>query len=518
VESGRESRGHRFLHPDPVPIAEPSEYESALRRASVLVDPAERRGEIEKEIARVLSAGEGIVYDDPGLLDTVNFLVERPHALLGRFDERFLDLPDQVVITAMRSHQRYFSVVDGEGKLLPRFVAIANGPTSSEEAVREGNERVLTARLADAEFYWNEDRRLSPAERVETLGRVVWQEGMGTLLEKTERLEAIARKLAREAAPEAEESAARAARLSKTDLTSEMIRDGKEFTALQGYMGMQYARSAGEPEDVAVAIHEQYLPRFSGDKLPSTLPGAVLSLADRVDTLLGCLGAGLVPTGSQDPYGLRRQAIGILRILGEERIPLPLGRLLSIGIDAFGSRIAEPEKVVAEALQFFRGRLRGLLTEKGLPYDVVDAVLETGLDRPADLERRAEAIRDFRETESFEKLVLGFKRVVNILKGSGERKPVDPSLFREKEEEELHAALARVAGPYEDALGRGEYGKAMELLLGLRDQIDRFFDSVLVMDKEERIRENRFALLAQIAHLFRNLADLSKVVLEGERE
>ncbi|MBM3319369.1 MAG: glycine--tRNA ligase subunit beta [Candidatus Eisenbacteria bacterium] len=518
VTSGRESRGHRVLHPAPVPIAEPRAYEDALRRAGVLVSPDERRRAIEKEIERALAGGEGRVLRDAELLETVNYLVEYPRALLGRFDPRMLRLPNQVVVTAMRAHQRYFAVVDESGGLLPFFVAIANGIAENEGGIRAGMERVLAARLADAEFYWNEDRAVPLEERVDGLRRMVWQEGMGSLLEKTERIEKIAAALAAESAPDARGAAARAARLSKADLTTEMIRDGKEFTALQGYMGMEYARSAGEPDEVARAIFEQYLPRFSGDALPETIPGALLSLADRVDTLLGCLGAGLVPTGSQDPYGLRRHALAILRILAEKKVSVPLGRLLAIGAEAYGERLPEPEKTIGEALRFFRGRLRNLLVEKGLPYDIVEAVLDVGLDDPADLERRALAIRDFRERESFERLVVGFKRVVNILKGSDSAGAVDPSLLGEPEEKELHRAAEEAAGRLERALVSADYRAAMEHLLALRDPIDRFFDKVLVMDKEERIRENRLALLAEIARAFRRLADLSKVVLEGERE
>ncbi len=517
VKSGRESRGHRILHPEPVLIPDPSVYEDVLRKAGVIALPEERRLRIEKEIASVLEGTGGKVLEDSGLLAEVNFLVELPHALRGSFDKRILALPDKVVITAMRSHQRYFSVVDGDGKLLPSFVTVANGIAENEEGIRKGNERVLAARLADAEFYWNEDSSVPPGDRVKLLGRMVWQEGMGSLLEKTERLEAIASKLAEAAAPEAKEAAVRAARLSKTDLTTEMIRDGKEFTALQGYMGMEYALVAGEKDEVAKAIFEQYLPRYSGDELPSTLPGMILSLADRVDTLLGCLGAGLMPTGSQDPYALRRQSIGILRILAAEKLRLPLGRLLEFAVEAYGERLEKPEETVELSLRFFRGRLKSLLTDKGLPYDVVDAVLAGGLDFPADLERRALAIRDFRESESFERLVFGLKRVVNILKGVDEEGTVDPALFAEEEEKALHETSERIDDGYGKALAAHDYRGAMELLLTLRDPIDRFFDKVLVMEKDEKIRRNRIALLRGVAHRFYQLADLSKVVLEGEK-
>lgn len=517
VKSGRESRGHRILHPAGVPIPAPRAYEDALRRAGVIASPDERRRLIVEEIDRTLAGSGGTALPDPGLLDTVNYLVEMPRALSGRFDERMLEIPDRVVVTAMRSHQRYFSVVDAEGNLQARFVTIANGISDNEDGIRAGNERVLAARLADAEFYWNEDRAVSPEGRVPMLERVVWQEGMGSLLEKTARLERMAAVLAAEAAPEARETAVRAARLAKTDLTTEMIRDGKEFTALQGYMGMEYARAAGESEAVALAIFEQYLPRFSGDELPGTAAGAILSIADRVDTLLGCLAAGLLPTGSQDPYGLRRHALAVLRMLGEGKIRIPLGRLLAVGAESYGRRIPEPEKTIAEALRFFRGRLRNLLTDKGIPYDIVDAVLEVGIDDPSDLEKRATAIRDFRERESFGRLVLGFKRVVNILKGAEAGGAVETGLLREAEERILYEAAARAEKGLDRDLAAGDYRGAMSGLLDLREAIDLFFEKVLVMDKDERVRRNRLALLAEIAHLFFRLADLSKVVLEGEK-
>ncbi|MFH1277409.1 MAG: glycine--tRNA ligase subunit beta [Candidatus Eisenbacteria bacterium] len=517
VSSGRMSRGHRVLHPEPVTIESPESYEEALRKGGVIVSEEERRAKIEAEIGRVLAGTGGRVIADPGLLAEVAYLVEMPRGIAGRFDERFLDLPEKVVTTAMRSHQRYFAVAGEDGALQARFVTLANGVAGDESGVREGNERVLAARLSDAEFYWNEDRALSPSDRVESLGRMVWQEGMGSLLEKTRRLETLAGKIAAEAAPSAKETAVRAALLSKTDLTSEMIKDGKEFTALQGYMGMEYALAAGEPEDVARAIREQYLPRFAGDELPATDGGLVLSLADRTDNILGCLAAGFAPTGSQDPYGLRRQAIGVLRILAEERTALPLRRLLEIGAESYGDRLNDPPKTIETALALFRGRLRNMLVEKGLPYDVVEGVLETGFDRPADVERRALAIQDFRESESFVKLVLGFKRVVNILKGTGETGAPDPSLFREDEEKALFEAAESLRAPYEGSLERAEYREAMERLLTLRDPIDRFFEKVLVMDKDQKVRANRIALLRGVSQLFLRLADLSKVVLEGEK-
>ncbi len=516
VESGRKSRGHRVLHPEPVLIESPESYEESLRAAYVIVSPEERQKKIEEQIADIATDEGGRILDDRSLVAQVNYLVEYPHAIRGAFDSRYLSLPERVIITAMRSHQRYFSVVDEQGALLPYFVTIANGDGANEDHVRAGNERVLAARLADAEFYWNEDRSVPLDERVLMLDRVLWQEGMGSLLDKTERIEKLVAGILDETGTADRDTPLRAARLSKADLTTEMIRDGKEFTALQGYMGMEYARVSGEPEQVARTIFEQYLPRFSGDELPGSFSGAVLSLADRVDTMLGCIGLGQMPTGSQDPYALRRHARAVLRILGEGGVAITLPRLLRLGVEAFGDRLQDPEAVYTSTIVFLHDRMKNLLTERGYPYDIVDAVLASGLENPADSERCVEAIRDFRKKESFEKLVFGFKRVVNILKGAGDGNEVDPSLFQEDAEKGLHKAVESMRAGYETALTGHDYSKAMDELIELRSPIDRFFDEVLVMDKDERIRANRVSLLSVVAHLFRKLADLSQVVLEGE--
>ncbi len=517
VTSSRESRGHRILHPELVAIPSPSRYEAILKEAFVIVSPQERKLLIDEEIQRVTDEVGGKILPDPGLVDQVSFLVEYPHAICGSFDKRYLALPDRVVITAMRSHQRYFSVTDGKGGLFPRFVTIANGTSANENDVRAGNERVLTARLADAEFYWNEDRAISLAERTEMLDRLLWQKGMGSMLDKTHRIEKLVDQIAERSAPDERETAVRAAHLSKADLTTEMIRDGKEFTALQGYMGMEYARESGESEEVCRAIFDQYLPRFSGDELPESVAGALLSLADRIDTTLGCIALGQMPTGSQDPYALRRHARAILRILAEGRTVVPLSELIDMGLASFGSNLKDPARIKKDTIGFLEGRMKNLLTEKGYPYDVVDAVLASGLENPADVERRVGAIRDFREQEEFRSLVLGFKRVVNILKKTeGQSGDVDEGLFQYDEERELFGAVEQMRASFSESLDSNNYRKAMELLISLRGAIDSFFDGVHVMDKDEAVRANRIALLRDIAHLFGNLADLSKVVLEGE--
>ncbi len=519
VKSGRASRGHRILHGAPVEIPSPAAYEAALKGAFVIPSAKERKARIEREIERVAGEGGESILPDPGLVDQVNFLVEYPHALSGRFDRRYLELPEKVVITAMRSHQRYFALRDRKGSLAPRFITVANGTAKNEPDVRAGNERVLAARLADAEFYWNEDRSVSLADRTARLDRLLWQKGLGSMLDKTERIGRIASAVVKRCAPEMSDTVSRAALLSKADLTTEMIRDGKEFTALQGYMGMEYARESGESDDVALALFEQYLPRFSEDDLPSSIPGAILSLADRADTLAGCLAIGKAPTGSRDPYALRRHARAILRILAGGAVAFPLTDLVGAAVEGYGGIVKNPAAVKEACLGFLAGRMKNLLTEKGFPYDVVDAVLAGGLDDPADVERRTAAITAFRESDTFTGLILGFRRVVNILKkaeeGAGE---VDRALLREDAEKRLHAAVEEMIPSLEEAIGARRYRTAMELLLALRGTIDDFFDGVLVMDPDDAVRSNRIALLRRIAHLFNELADLSKVVLEGETD
>lgn len=517
VQSGRESRGHRILSQGPVPIGGPDSYENDLMAAHVVVSPAARRVLIDAAIDAVAQEREVQIIRDDALLEEVTHLVEYPHAILGSFDKRYLALPDRIVTTAMRSHQRYFAVQNETGVLQPHFVTIANGTGANEKSVRAGNERVLTARLADAEFYWDEDRAIAPVERVAMLDRIVWQKGMGSLLDKTERVRTIAEAIAGEVAPAVKDTVSRAAHIAKTDLTTEMIKDGKEFTKLQGYMGMEYARAAGEPEDVALAVYEQYMPRFSGDDLPTSVPGAILSLADRVDTMLAAVSLGNMPTGSQDPYALRRHARGILRLLGKGGVDLRVGRLIDLGVEVLGARIKDPAKVKSDTMEFVRGRLENMLGEKGYAYDVVSAVVSLNMEDPADVEERVLAIRDFRETDDFQNLVHGYKRVVNILKkAEGDTGALDPALLRDDEEKALCEAVEATRKPYESALAERNYRNAMERLILLRGPIDHFFDKVLVMDKDDAIRKNRFALLSGIAQLFGNLADLSKVVLEGE--
>lgn len=523
VASGDRTFGHRFLGRGPFPIATPGAYRETLRKAHVIVDHAERRGLIEKGLhAAAQSLGGRLVVDDE-LVDEVTFLVETPGVLAGRFDPRHLVLPREVIATAMKAHQRYFTVEDAAGKLLPNFLSVVNLPPGDAErdaTVRAGNERVLAARLEDAEFYWREDQKTPLREKVPLLDRVVWQEALGTVGEKARRIAALGEEIAAAFGGDTREVARLAAPLLKADLVTDMIQDGKEFTKLQGFMGREYARASGEPGPVAEAIFEHYLPRFAGDRLPSTPAGAALSIADKLDTIVGCTGVGFAPTGSQDPYALRRLARGILRILRENdaAAPLDLPALVARAIALYGDKLrVDATKLEADVTGFFKDRLENLLTEEGVSYDAASAAFAVTVN-PRDVEARARAIDAARQTPDFERLAVGFKRVANILKGAEHTGAPDPARFSEPQESALHDAVAKAARAVDAPLAAHRYDEVMQHLLATRPAIDAFFDKVLVMADDPAVRANRVALLASVRVLFLRFADISRIVIEGEKK
>lgn len=525
VASGRATFGHRFLAPGPVPVRSPGDYEEALARAGVVVDPARRRVAIAAALEAAAREAGGRLVPDDDLLDQVTYLVETPGALAGSFDPRYLDLPREVIVTAMKEHQRYFAVEDDAGRLLPRFLSVVNVPRDDAEriaTVRAGNERVLAARLEDAEFYWAEDQKTPLRDKVPLLDRVVWQEKLGTVGGKARRIERLALAMVADAETTGRvdlavrDVVASAAPLLKADLVTEMIQDGKEFTRLQGFMGREYARRSGEPPEVAEAIFEHYLPRFAGDRLPETPAGVVLSIADKVDTIVGCFGVGLVPTGSQDPFALRRLARGVLRILRDADAPWGVERLIDLAAAGYGETLrAGGAALRGDVLAFVADRLENLLVEEGLAYDAVEAALAV-TRRPREVGERARAIAAYRESPDFERLAIGFKRVANILKGAGETGAVDPARLIEPEERALHDALVAASAAIAPHLATRRYQQAMEVLLGLRGVIDALFDEVLVMAEDPALRANRLALLGEVRDLFLRFADLSRIVIEGE--
>ena len=506
VTSGNHSRGHRTLAPADFVITSAADYESACEKAYIIVDPERRRAMICEQITETAKACGGTAEITPDLLEEVLYLVEYPTALSGSFEEKYLALPSEAVITPMRDHQRYFPVKAADGSLLPAFITVRNGGKAHLDVVAHGNERVLRARLADAQFFFDEDRRKSLAEHREKLKTVVFQRGLGSMYEKTERLTALTTAIVEEmAAGDADGTALadarRAAELSKADLVTGMV---TEFTELQGIMGREYALLDGESPAVACAIDEQYMPRFAGDELPQTPLGVALSVADKIDNIVGTFSQGRIPTGSQDPFGLRRQALGLVLMLIEQESTMLLSDLVDEACDLYDLEEFR-DKMQVYVADFIRLRLKNVLSERGVRYDVQEAVLGD-VDLVADVPVRAAYVERLLASEGGDALVQSFVRVGNIAR-SVTGGAVDPALFQAEEEGALlsayqAAAAARAEGedtlPAEQALGRA---------------IDTFFDAVMVMDKDVRIKENRLSLLKMIDDYLLETADYSKIVL-----
>ncbi|HHQ42156.1 MAG TPA: glycine--tRNA ligase subunit beta [Chromatiales bacterium] len=513
LEAGRETRGHRFHHPDPIPVPKPVDWEPLLAsRGHVIADMDRRRAAVRAQVEEAALAAGGRAVVREALLEEVTALVEWPVALAGRFDERFLELPREVVVSAMEQHQKCFPVVDAAGALLARFVAVANIESRDPEEVRRGNERVIRPRLADAAFFWEQDRRRPLESRLEQLRGVVYQERLGTLHDKTLRLERLAADVAGAIGADVA-LARRAARLAKCDLVTEMV---GEFPELQGVMGRYYALHDGEPEAVAVAIEEHYRPRGAGDAIAATPVGRAVALADRLDTLVGIFACGLRPTGEKDPYGLRRAALGILRTLIEGGLDLDLARLAEAALDLLPEGLPQAEGAADAAVDFALDRLRAWYQERGMPVEVYEAVRARGITRPLDFDRRVRAVLAFRELPEAEALAAAHKRIRNILRQAREKglavaETVDPSRLAEPAERALHEAVARAEAEIAAPLAAGDYEAALRRLAALRGPVDAFFDQVLVMAEDEAVRANRLALLRALAGLFLEVADIGRL-------
>ncbi len=517
VRSGRETRGHRFHHPYPIPIADPAEYAEKLRRPGrVIASFGERRRLVAGLVEEAAGALDGRAVASGPLLDEVTALVEWPVAVTGRFEERFLDLPRGVIAATLQGHQRYFPVEDEEGRLRASFITISNLESRRPEAVRAGNERVVRPRLEDAAFFLRADLERPLPERRAALEGVVFQEKLGSMAAKSDRVAALVRRVAEAAGLEPDEAAAaaRAAELYKCDLVTAMV---GEFPDLQGYMGACYAREAGEPDAVADAVEESYLPRFAGDAIPRTPAGRALALAERLDTLAGIFGIGLGPTGDRDPFALRRNALGALRIV-EGGIDADLEALLRAAVEGYGALLDTGRDPLArEVFEFMMERLRGW---SEAPPDVFAAVHARRPVRPLDFVRRMKAVESFRTLPEAAGLAAANKRIANLLRQVAEIDPgaagrrraeVDPALFTDPAEDRLASQVLAAAPEVEAMLARGDYTEAMTALAGLRAGVDAFFDRVQVLTDDPAVRANRLALLARIGDLFLETADISRL-------
>jgi glycyl-tRNA synthetase beta chain len=514
VETANRTFGHRILSGNnAIEVSSLEEFQRSLLTNKVIFDPEVRRTAIRKALHDESGNLHSKLLEDDSLLDLVVYLNEHPTVICGSFDREFLRLPKEVLVTVMREHQKYFSLVDSAGQLLPKFFTVVDSDGVHAEKIKAGHERVLKARLADASFFWDVDRKVSLEGRVEKLGRVIFQVKLGTVLEKTSRLvtlvDFLARLLRRR---DLIDELKRAARLCKADLTTEMV---KEFTDLQGIMGGLYARAEGLPESLAKTIYEHYRPVTLEDRSPETLGGALLSVADKLDSVVGAFSIGLVPTGSKDPLALRRQTTGFIKVLLDHEISISLKRTFERSISLYRKRAT---RTAAEAHQdfeaFVKERLKYIFKARAYRYDEVNAVVEIAFDNPLDCLKRVRAISSMRESADFGAVAQSFKRITNILVKSDETasNSVNPILFENDAERELNESIERIGGRVQRACQKGEYQRAFELMVSLRLPIDQFFDEVLVIAENDAVRENRLSLLKKLRGIFLKVADVSEIV------
>ncbi|QIB50450.1 glycine--tRNA ligase subunit beta [Pseudomonas sp. OIL-1] len=504
--AGRTSRGHRFHHPDEVRITTPASYADDLRKAKVIADFNERREMIRQRVEQLAAEQHGTAIMPDDLLDEVTALVEWPVPLVCSFEERFLDVPQEALISTMQDNQKYFCLLDADGRLLPRFITVANIESHDPAQIISGNEKVVRPRLTDAEFFFKQDQKQPLESHNARLANVVFQAQLGSVYDKASRVSSLAGAIAGQIGGEPEK-AARAGLLSKCDLSTEMV---GEFPELQGIAGYYYARHDGEAEDVALALNEQYMPRGAGGELPSTLTGAAVALADKLDTLVGIFGIGMLPTGSKDPYALRRAALGVLRILIEKKLELDLHAALETAVAQYGDSV-KAQGLVEQVQDFIFDRLRARYEDEGIDVAVYQSVRAVAPTSPLDFDQRVQAVQAFRRLPEAEALAAANKRVANILSKAdiAIEATVDPALLHEPAEVNLAKAVQdaeSAAGP----LARDrQYTGSLESLAALREPVDAFFDQVLVNAEEPAIKANRYALLARLRGLFLGVADIS---------
>ncbi|WP_010324464.1 glycine--tRNA ligase subunit beta [Marinobacterium stanieri] len=507
LKAGRKTRGHRFHYNHDIELMAPADYAQVLKNTGkVLADFAERRELIREQVKREGERLGGIAQIDEDLLDEVTALNEWPVALTGRFEERFLEVPAEALISSMKEHQKYFHALDKDGKLMPFFITLANIESKDPQQVIEGNEKVIRPRLADALFFFETDKKYPLANRIEKLKSVVFQQQLGTVFDKTQRIENLSAAIAELIEGDAD-MARRSAQLSKCDLMTDMV---FEFTDLQGLMGYHYALHDGEAEEVALALNEQYMPRFAGDELPTTKSGIALAIADRLDTLTGLFGINQPPTGSKDPFALRRAALGVLRIIVEHKLDLDLHQLLGIAAEQHGD-LPGSEGLADRVLDFMLERFRAWYEDREISAETFLSVHALRPTSPLDFDRRVQAVSHFRNLAEADSLAAANKRVSNILskQQADVAADVDESLLSEDAEKALATAISNIESEIQPLCEQGDYRSTLEKLASLRAPIDSFFDNVMVMADDSAVRANRLALLKRLRRLFLGVADIS---------
>ena len=525
VLAGDVTRGHRFLGVSQIRVRDFADYEKRLRVNGVIVRPTERREKIERELLTHTKKGGYRLHEDPALLNLVSYLNEYPTVIEGDFDPKFLSLPDEILITVMRGHQKYFAVEKRNGELAPHFLAVINLAEDSKGLVRAGHERVLRARFADARFFWAADQKCRLADYLPKLAKVTYESRLGSYADKVERTRTIARWLMEQwfnlGIPQAHVADAdRAAELAKCDLATEMVR---EFPELQGIVGGLYARAQGEADDVADAIYDHYRPVGLDDPIPRNLIGCGVALADKLDSIVGCFAVGIIPTGSSDAYALRRAALGVVKVILDKKLPLSLSLAIGSAAKALHSHL--PKRTVtavqeSQVLDFILDRAKFVFRERaGFSYDEVSAVFRAGADDLVDANKRLLALRAIRKSKNFEPLAVSFKRIRKILEKSNVKNggTVNPQLFESEAERELFAAGRAAATQVQAEKRAGHYEQALDRVAGLRKSVDRFFEEVMVMADDEAVRNNRLALLAELLREFTTVADFSEIGADERR-
>jgi glycyl-tRNA synthetase beta chain len=512
----RISYGHRFLAPAPFPLTGATTYLSDLRERFVIADPKERRAMVIAEVERAVKETSGVSGATPilheGLLDTVTNLVEYPYGVCGRFDDKFLALPEETLVTSMREHQKYFPVAGPDGKLLPLFVAVNNTRINDLALAANGHQRVLRARLEDGLFFFNEDRKQPLADRCPGLEGIVFHNKLGTMRAKSDRTVRLAAILAEAVAPGLHQDVERVAQLAKADLLTAMV---GEFPSLQGIMGRVYALHDGEKAEIAQAIEEHYLPVRAGGEIPQSLLGALVGIADRLDTLVGCFAIGEKPTGNKDAFGLRRQAIGLISIVKGLQVAFSLRDMAQAALQGYEGVVEGDPKVVDEVVEFIRHRFENDLVSGGLPQELVEAATTVAFDDLVDCLKRIEALDQIRGQESFRVLAGSFKRIRNIVKDN-KATEVHRDLLSESAEHQLFAALNDVQAKAGPLIDRQEYGQALLALLEMKEPVDQFFDQVMVMAEDAAVRQNRLNLLTAFGELVLSVGDISRMHADKE--